>query len=84
MVIRDYETGLISKIIRIEISGDVLAWDIWVVDDEGEYYQYFELDIIKQNKKVKKYIKQIEKQINKLRKKRLYYMFNYIIKLDHI
>lgn len=75
MIIKDCSTNKVLNVIKIEINGDMFGWDIWYVDEEMEYYHKTTVEVIKSDKRVDKFIK----QIMKFKDCGLYYKFNYTI-----
>lgn len=79
MIIKPCGTHELIQVKLVEITGDSTGMDIWYhVNDDESWYHDITVDVIKRNKKVDKFIKQIKKVTSK----HLSYDFKYIIKLD--
>lgn len=61
MIIKDCATNAIIKVHQVEIYGDSLGWDLWYLDEDGNQYHDISVEVIKPNKRVKKFIKKLNK-----------------------
>lgn len=77
MIIKDCATNSVIEVHEVEITGDSLGWDIWYIDKDGNPYHDITVEVIKSDRRVKKFIK----QLMKFNKSEVCYKFNYIINI---